>query len=140
MKDRICYDALNSICSFSGTNEPRIFIGVEGFILSWLSWVFFPLIIQENGQKLKKSHKTFPKRAVTSQRSISFIFILNMCLCLGVCMRVRCQWRLREGVRFSGARVICSCEPPKVDAVCRLGPLQNQPLVVEPAPFWEIFY
>lgn len=29
--------------------------------------------------------------------------------------------------------------PPKVGAVCRLGPLQDQLLAVEPAPFWEIF-
>ena len=36
-----CCTALNSICNFSGTNRPWMFLSVENFILSWLSWKFF---------------------------------------------------------------------------------------------------
>lgn len=38
---RTCCTALNSICSFSGVNRPWIFLSVEKFILSWLSWKIF---------------------------------------------------------------------------------------------------
>ena len=36
-----CRTALNSICKFSGANRPWMFLSVEKFILSWLSWKFF---------------------------------------------------------------------------------------------------
>ena len=53
-----CCVAWNSVCNSSRANRPRMILRVEKFILSWLSWKFLFLIIQEDDEaKVHFSHK-----------------------------------------------------------------------------------